>query len=237
MTTRAFEVLVRVVAGLGLAAIAIGVVGGGLARKDFHQSVSRPVLQLELATSPAVFGDVLERDPERNIAAARRQITIDWFFIAAYWLAFLVLALRQPPTSRWTGVVVAAMATAGAGFDVLENRGILTALDASAGHNLSLELVRNTREASLAKWALLFAMLLLLAGVFLLAPGWRRLLGVLVAAGAAIGLGGLFCRALECELALVCAGSTIAFLGLLPGLAEIFVRPGPFVRSLLSGPS
>ena len=238
MTMRGLEKLARLVGVLGVLVVVIAVWAG--VEMSFKHSVGRPVLQLEIADSPAAFAAVLEGDAG-NVAQARRQIEIDWFFIAAYWLFFLGLAALlselQPPASRWTGAVAAVIATAGASFDLAENRGILAALDAYSGGNLSLELVRHTREVSLLKWALLFAVLMLLAGVFLAAAGWRRFVGLLVAASSAVGLAGVCCRALPGELTLITIGATLVFLVQLPLLVELVFRPQRFVLALPASPA
>jgi hypothetical protein len=68
-----------------------------------HSSLRSPVLALELVRSADDARSVL-RDPdgEHNRAVMRRLIDLDWYFIAAYALAFcgLGLVLRA---CRWSG--------------------------------------------------------------------------------------------------------------------------------------
>jgi hypothetical protein len=224
MNTSVF--VVRLVGGLGLVVLAIS--AWATLTGHFAGGVKRPVLAMELAASTQDVRNLLA--PQGNVDQMRHQITVDWFFIAGYWLFFLgvagLLAAQAPAASRWNAGLAALLATGTALFDLRENCGILRSLDAFPGGGPSLEVVRDTREASLLKWMLLFVLLLLLSQLFAWRPDWLRWVGVALAAGGLLGLVGL---AWQARQALITAGFLLAFAGLGAAMVCWLFQPAVFL--------
>jgi ABC-type Fe3+-siderophore transport system permease subunit len=123
---------------------------------------------IQLGTNPAHVQRLVSDSTVRH--AANRAIAIDYFFIAAYWAAFVALAaLLRRRAGVWAAIAVlaAATATATAALDVVENvrtSGVL-ALYRPDSH-LGQKQLDALRHVSLAKWATAATTVTLLAGLF-----------------------------------------------------------------------
>jgi hypothetical protein len=170
--------------------------------------------EIQLADDPAHVQALLA-DPVRA-PAVRNAITIDYFFLAAYWAAFVTLALGVVKRGGgWiaVGVCAAITATATALGDVAENRRTTGLLDRRA---ISQSAVDQLRHVSLTKWALSALTLALLAGLF----AQQRLVGlvaVTLVAVAAVGALGLFRHGLITPFFLALAALTLFMAVLLIG--------------------
>lgn len=160
------------------------------------------ILALELVRS-ADDARAIFRDPlgSQNRKVMRLQIREDWYFIATYWanicgMAF-PLARRRIPGAWVLGGLVLILATGAAVYDIRENQGILRIIAASPSE-LTDEMARATRNPSLMKWGLIFAVDVLLSPLLLrrtMCCGATRLLtnvaGALLVAAAVVGFYGL----------------------------------------------
>jgi carboxypeptidase PM20D1 len=169
---------------------------------DEPQGLGSPVLEMEMVRSADEIHAVL-RDPVgwHNREVMRLQICEDWPFIVLYWLFFLglgVILFRCNWTgARVLGVLLVFSATAAAGGDVLEDLGILRALDADVA-SLDDSMAYAIRTPSLAKWGLLAGVYLAAAPLFLsyrrgpIGAGFLSTLGgVLLLLAAAFGFAGV----------------------------------------------
>ncbi len=162
--------LATIAAGLLMAVLKVPVVG------SLPRGFTAPVLAAELAWEDevdGVFGITARKKPGQAQAwadfddALRRNTYADFLFLTCYGTMFALAGRRL---RGWGGRLAPVLAVAAAGFDVLENLGILRQIgDGSrpAWH---------TYAPSLAKWACLAALWLLLWQWFAprgLRPGWE----------------------------------------------------------------
>ena len=200
-------------------------------RKRSSAGVRAPILAIEVPESSldvrAVVGDL--HGPDRE---TMREIQYgDFVFIAEYWLVFSGLAwLMQHDYPAWLPLAVAgfACATAGAVFDVLEDRAILKLLKQPLPAKPALgdalqALVNSTRRASLAKWGLLFTALLLLSPLFFALGGPVALLGICFTLAGLVGIIGLWKRPA------IAIGNQLLGLGLLILTVYLLVKPERFL--------
>jgi hypothetical protein len=152
---------------------------------------------IQLGTDPVKVQQVIAGSAIRD--AANRAIAIDYFFLAAYWAAFVALAILL---GRRAGVwlVVAALAamtaTATATLDIVENLHTSEVLALfQTGGPLGQKQLDALRHISLFKWAASATTVALLAGVFAQRT-WVAVLAVLLLAVAGIGFAGLHWRGL-----------------------------------------
>ena len=190
--------LQSVLAVVALAAIGLGVRAScpaSIWKPEANQTLSNPLLALELASSvaelPAIAGPMA--DPRRAIL--RQVIMADFAFLVAYPVLFILIWLRiwrrRPPGPglRLVGGVSIAAALLGALCDVRENLAMLTLL---GDHDAC------PRAWSVVKWSLLFGCLGTSAMVYFdgKVPAFRRIVIGYAAAlssgfAAAVGLGGV----------------------------------------------
>jgi hypothetical protein len=124
--------------------------------------------EIQLGTDPQRVLQLVRTGTVRT--AANRAIAIDYFFLAAYWAAFVALAsllVRRGGTWRVIAFVAAGMATVTATLDVIEN---LRTSDVLAlyqpGSQLGQRQLDALRHISLLKWGTAATTVALLAGVF-----------------------------------------------------------------------
>src|SRR5207253_1928515 len=108
-------------------------------------------------------------DTTRTKAAARA-IKVDYFFLVAYWAAFVALAVLLTQRGGWwvaLGAAALAAATATAGLDIAENLRTSAVLALHGpGDQLAQSQLDDLRNVSLAKWAASAITLATLAGLF-----------------------------------------------------------------------
>jgi hypothetical protein len=162
----------------------------------------KPVLQLEFARGSADVETILEvgRDTQaRNVADVRRGNELDtWRLIPSYTLLFMLIALLIGQGSQRIGMRVflvgAVVALIIAGFNWRENAGISRLLDSPADQSVTSEAAARVAQSAFIKWVLIgifflglgvaaylqqtwrrfLAPVLLLVGVWVLAPVWRH---------------------------------------------------------------
>ena len=123
---------------------------------------------IQLGTDPQHVQQLVSNSTVRR--AANRAIAIDYFFLAAYWAAFIALAtLLGRRGGIWVAVAVlaAATATATATLDIVENvrtSGVLALYQ--PGSYLGQKQLDALRHVSLIKWATAATTVTLLAGLF-----------------------------------------------------------------------
>jgi hypothetical protein len=148
--------------------------------------------EIQLGTDPVKVQRLVADGAVRD--AANRAIAIDYFFLAAYWFAFVALAaLLGRRGGLW--LVVAALAaiaaTATATLDIIENLRTSEVLALyQAGSQLGQKQLDALRQISLFKWAASAATVTLLAWVFA-QRDWVAVLAVLLLVIAGIGFAGI----------------------------------------------
>jgi hypothetical protein len=124
--------------------------------------------EIQLGTDPPHVLQLVSDSTIRR--AANRAIAIDYFFLAAYWAAFIALAaLLGRRGGIWIAVALlaAATATATATLDIVENMRTSSVLALyQPGSHLEQEQLDALRHVSLAKWAIAATTVTLLAGLF-----------------------------------------------------------------------
>lgn len=150
---------------------------------------TNPVLALELAASGAEIDAINRSEGGKATAFIKQQLSKDFGYIAIYVVFFSCLALLLTElVSDWSkylslGAVVCAV-IAGM-FDVIENLRMIKATSTPAGAATD-SLANSIRYPSLAKWALLFVVCLLVGvtlsrrGGLLLIPGLAFLIAALL---------------------------------------------------------
>jgi hypothetical protein len=123
---------------------------------------------IQLGTDPQQVQQLVSDSTVRR--AANRAIAIDYFFLAAYWAAFIALAtLLGRRGGIWLAVAVlaAATATATATLDLVENVRTSDVLALyQPGSHLGQNQLDALRHVSLVKWATAATTVTLLAGLF-----------------------------------------------------------------------
>jgi hypothetical protein len=165
-------------------------------------------------------------DPARH-AAMRRGLSVDFAFLASYWLAFVALAILLAHRGTWGYVLGAAAALAAsltALLDVTENVRTFGVLARNrAGDVLAVPQLEELRRVSLGKWAASALTVALLSATFV---HHSRVLWIAIAllVLAAVGLAGLAWNLLLrlFMLGLAVAGGFLAVLFL--GWPETIVR-------------
>ena len=124
--------------------------------------------EIQLGTDPQHVLQLVRIDTVRT--AANRAITIDYFFLTAYWAAFVALAsllVRRGGLWRVVAVLAAGMATVTATLDVIENVRTSDVLALyQPGSQLGQKQLDALRHISLLKWGTAAATVALIAGVF-----------------------------------------------------------------------
>ena len=121
--------------------------------------------EIQLGTSLGKVEQLVGDSAVRN--AANLALAIDYVFLAAYWAAFVALAgLLARRGGLWVvvAVVAAAMATATATLDIVEN--VRTTDVLASYYQLGQSQLDALRHVSLLKWGAAATTVTLLAGVF-----------------------------------------------------------------------
>jgi hypothetical protein len=135
----------RVAGGLWVLVSLIGIVSI-VAGKGAHLG------EIQLGTDLRKVQQLVDHSAVRN--AANRALAIDYVFLTAYWAAFIALAaLLARRGGLWAvaAVIAAAMATATASLDIVEN--VRTTDLLAFHHPLGQEQLDVLRHVSLLKWA------------------------------------------------------------------------------------
>ena len=157
-----------IVSGLGFLFIFYSVWMGQMCAKGLPDDYSNPVLALELVKS----GDDIKTIVGPEAGEVRKFLTKsthkDFGYILVYAIFFVALGLLLSRMSfswaRWVGWLAAACAVVAAVLDVVEDLGMLKAINGQASDRLA----NSIRYPSLAKWSFLFVFSLLV-GLLLIA--------------------------------------------------------------------
>jgi hypothetical protein len=174
----------------------------------------QPILDLELASSPKCFQEIIEQgNVEDNAQVVRIDTYMDFLFIALYGTMFVVFAFAY--RSRWSKWVIFFISMA-AIFDCLENFRILQ----GAGEFLRTSAVHGAspRLFSMMKWTALAVALLFLGRLcWDLGDRWSRALSLALLASGVLTLPGLYVPSIM-KAAAVCfaAGLFIALVRCFP---------------------
>jgi hypothetical protein len=185
-------VTARIAAGLCGLVVVIGFI-------SLRAGIRRARLdEIQLGTNPADVQAVIRDGSVQQ--AGRRALAIDYFFLTAYWAAFVTLAvLVFHRGGLWIVPAVAAWitATATAALDVAENLRTTAILNLGRrGAHLERSELDGLRHVSLAKWAASALTVALLSAVYA-RHGWWSVGAVAVFLLVAIvGLAGLYRHAL-----------------------------------------
>jgi len=194
MNWMTIEAQIRVVGILALLFILYSLWMGQMKASGLPAGYTSPVLALELAANGAEIDAINRSEGGKATAFIKQQLSKDFGYIAIYvvFLSCLALLLTEL-SSDWTrylsvGAVVCAV-LAGM-FDVIENFRMLKATSTPAGAATD-SLANSIRYPSLAKWALLF-IVCLLVGVTLSRRGGSLLIpGLAFLIAALLGLSGV----------------------------------------------
>jgi hypothetical protein len=182
--------LVRL-AGILLALVVATGVGAALA------SAGADFGAVQLGSDPATVSAIVRAPTKRR--ALRRGLWIDYGFVAAYWLAFVALAVllaHRGGWGRWVGALAVLAATGTALLDVIENIRTFGVLARHrTGDVLPLMQLRELRRAARSKWAAA-ALTFALAAPLFVQHGRIVWIAVALIALALVGLAGLLWRPL-----------------------------------------
>lgn len=193
--------LVRTIRVLGILVIAIALVMTITAPQFFPNATppsafKKPVLALEMVGSATDGKAILEQTAGGKPAIAYA-LYLDFGFIAGYaslyLLISLLLARRNCPWAKYLAWVAAISGLASAGFDVMENLGILKLINATV---ITEQMASDIRDASLIKWMLSFVTMALLAVTFYALTRRAAWIGYAFIITAIIGLAALIFRPL-----------------------------------------
>lgn len=216
------KTFVRMVGAIGVVVCAIAT----WAEIDRRCAGLAKPITIELASSTPEVCKILT--PASNVGKMQYQIWIDNRFIVSYWMLFLGAAAlfrwATPGNAGWNFGLTSLAATAAAIFDFQENSGIRRSLKAYPC--LSLEVVRNTREASLLKWLITFIVALMLAQLFARRSDRWRWVGFTMAAGGVTGIAGL---AWGAQQQLISVGFALALAALLAAVVQWLFMPEVFL--------
>jgi hypothetical protein len=153
------------------------------------------VLAMEFVRTGGDMEVIVGPQGHANRATMQRKIEIDFLWIGCYTLLFVLVAVllgtRPFPSSIYLAFLAAACGLLAAGFDVVENRGLLHALELTKDE-ATAETLRGIREAAILKWTLSYVAMGLLAVTFLGKDLGVSLVGYCFAATAIIGFIGLW---------------------------------------------
>jgi hypothetical protein len=150
------------------------------------RGIRDPMIALQMARDAGEVDAILGESPGPDREAMRLKQYIDFAFIVSYVALFGAMAAALARRSRW-GWLVAVSGVAMGVPDVLENLAILRLLPVDLS-NTTQAMIDAIRQASVIKWSCASAAMVVLAGFYLDARGWRvRMVGVVnFAAGAVI---------------------------------------------------
>jgi hypothetical protein len=159
---------VWIVAGLGFLFILYSVWMGQMCAKGLPDGYTNPVLALELVKDEADIKKIMAAEEGEALIFVRKSTHKDFGYIFVYALFFVCLSLLLSRMSfswaGWVGWLAAACAVVAAVLDVIEDLGMLKAINGQASDSLA----NSIRYPSLAKWSFLFVFSLLI-GLLLIA--------------------------------------------------------------------
>jgi hypothetical protein len=157
-----------IVAVLGFLFILYSVWMGQMCAKGLPDGYSNPVLALELVKDGRDIKKILAAEDGEALKFVRKSTYKDFGYIFVYALFFVCLSLLLSGMdfswARWTGYLAATCAVVAAVLDVIEDLGMLKAINGQASDSLA----NSIRYPSLAKWSFLFVFSLLV-GLLLVA--------------------------------------------------------------------
>lgn len=188
---------IRVVGGLAFLFILYSLWMGRMTVQGLPAGYTNPVLALELVADGRDLKTIVSADERKAATFIRQSTHKDFGFIPVYALTFAAVSLLLGQTSagriKYLGGAAVVCVVLAALFDLAENRGMLRALNGGGGDTLA----NSIRYPSLAKWALLF-IVSLIVGLLLAA---RRDLFLIPAAiflfGGALGWYGVIANLLQ----------------------------------------
>ena len=151
-----------------------------------------PVLALELVKDGNDIETIKSAEGGKAIPFVTKQVHKDFGYIVLYvvvfsWLA-LLLSFGHTPSRSWLGWLTVLGVIVAGGLDVLENRGMLAALNSNT---VTDSMANSIRYPSLGKWALLFVFSLVMGFLLLQTRGALRLTAVLFLVAGLSGLAGV----------------------------------------------
>ena len=194
MNWMTIENQIRVVGILAVLFILYSLWMGQMKASGLPTGYTSPVLALELAANGSEIDAINRSEGGKATAFIKKQLSKDFGYIVIYVVFFSCLALLLIELgSDWTkylgwGVVVCAV-IAGV-FDVIENFRMLKATSTPAGAATD-SLANSIRYPSLAKWALLFVVCLLVGVILSRQGGWLLIPGLAFLIAALLGLSGV----------------------------------------------
>jgi hypothetical protein len=177
---------------------------------------TNPVLALELASKGTDIDAINRSEGGKATAFIKKQVGKDFGYIVIYVVFFSCLGLLLAELdSDWTKYLslaaVGCVVIAGV-LDLIENRGMLEAASTPAG-TATNSLANLIRYPSLAKWALLFVVSLLVGSTISRRLGWFLIPGSAFLIAALLGLSGVVSNLLSPKSYWMFPAS-ICFLGL-----------------------
>jgi hypothetical protein len=194
MNWMTIEGQIRVVGILALLFLLYSLWMGQMKASGLSSGYTGPVLALELAANGAEIDAINRAEGGKATAFIKQQLSKDFGYIAIYVVFFSCLALLLTElVSGWSkhlslGAVVCAV-MAGM-FDVIENFRMLKATSTPPGAATD-SLANSIRYPSLAKWALLFVVCLLVGVTLSRRGGWFLIPGLTFLIAALLGLSGV----------------------------------------------
>jgi hypothetical protein len=194
MNWMTIEGQIRVVGILTLLFILYSLWMGQMKASGLPAGYTSPVLALELAANGTEIDAINRSEGGKATAFIKKHLSKDFGYIAIYVVFFSCLALLLTElVSDWSkylslGAVVCAV-MAGV-FDVIENFRMLKAMSTPAGIATD-SLANSIRYPSLAKWALLFVVSLLVGVTLSRQGGWFLIPGLAFLIAALLGLSGV----------------------------------------------
>ena len=199
----------------------------GEAKEKLPGGFGGHVLAMEFVRTGDDVDKIVGPPGHTNRATMRRKIEIDFVWIGCYALLFILVSIllgtRLFPSSVYLALIAAACGLFAAGFDVVENRGMLYALELTKDP-ATAEAFRGIREAALLKWTLSFVAMGLLAVTFFGQGLGVSLVGYCFAATAIVGFVGLW------HNPLIGLSTTPLSIGILLLAVQALTWPDEFLR-------
>jgi hypothetical protein len=199
----------------------------GEAKEKLPGGFGGHVLAMEFVRTGDDVEKIVGPPGHTNRATMRRKIEIDFIWIGCYALLFILVSIllgtRSFPFSVYLAFIAAACGLFAAGFDVVENRGILYALELTKDPP-TIEAFRGIREAAILKWTFSFVAMGLLAITFFHRGLGVSLIGYCFAATALVGFIGLW------HNPLIGLSTGPLSLGILFLAVQALARPDAFLR-------
>jgi len=200
MNWMTIESQIRVVGILAFLFILYSLWMGQMKATGLLSGYTNPVLALELAANGAEIDAVNRSEGGKATEFIKKQVSKDFGYIVIYVVFFSCLALLLIELSAdwskylgWGALVCAVLAGV---FDVIENLGMLKATstpEVAATDSLA----NSIRYPSLAKWALLFIVCLLIGLILSRLGGWLLIPGLAFLIAALLGLSGVIMNLLR----------------------------------------